>query len=158
MFVIGIDPGSRRVGYAVLKKGSRELIEAGVINIEKGKFKEKIISLKNGLENIFERYDISEVAIEDIFFAYNPKSVIKLAQFRGVILLWIIEKVGDFFEYTPLQIKRAITGKAKATKQQVAFMVKKILAIEVNQKYEDVTDAIAIALTHLQRKRKNEMH
>ena len=88
------------------------------------------------------------MAIEDIFYAHNPKTVLKLAQFRGALSLKILQIHGEFSEYTPLQIKKAVTGKAKAAKEQVAFMVKKMLGISKEIKPLDITDAIAIALTH----------
>ena len=83
-----------------------------------------------------------------MFYAYNPQSVLKLAQFRGALSLKILQIHGNFAEYTPLQVKKCVTGKAKADKEQVAFMVKKILGINKEIKPLDITDAIAIALTH----------
>ena len=74
--------------------------------------------------------------------------MLKLAQFRGALSLKILQLHGDFAEYTPLQVKKAVTGKAKAEKEQVAFMVKKILGITKEIKPLDITDAIAVALTH----------
>jgi len=95
--------------------------------------------------------DIDEVAIEDIFFAYNPKTVLKLAQFRGALSLRIIQKFGNFSEYTPLQVKKSVTGNGKASKESVAFMVKRILGIKVEIKPLDISDAMAIAICHSQR-------
>ncbi|EOB6307090.1 crossover junction endodeoxyribonuclease RuvC, partial [Campylobacter jejuni] len=95
-----------------------------------------------------KNHSFDEVAIEDIFFAYNPKTVLKLAQFRGALSLKILQIHGDFAEYTPLQVKKAVTGKAKATKEQVAFMVKRLLGLSKDIKPLDITDAIAVALTH----------
>ncbi len=86
-----------------------------------------------------------------MFFAFNPKSVIKLAQFRGAMSLKILQEIGNFAEYTPLQVKRAVTGNGKATKEQVNFMVKKLLNLKQEIKPLDITDAIAVALTHSQR-------
>jgi len=91
------------------------------------------------------------VAIEDIFYAHNPKTVLKLAQFRGALSLKILQEVGYFHEYTPLQVKKALTGKAKATKEQVSFMVRHILGIKKEIKPFDITDAMALAITHAQR-------
>ena len=83
-----------------------------------------------------------------MFYAHNPQSVLKLAQFRGALSLKILQVYGNFAEYTPLQVKKSVTGKAKAAKEQVAFMVKRILGINKEIKPLDITDAIAIALTH----------
>jgi crossover junction endodeoxyribonuclease RuvC len=130
--ILGIDPGTINCGYAVLEKNGRniKLIEAGLIKI---------------------KHDIDEVSIEDMFYAFNPKTVIKLAQFRGAISLKVLQEFGNFSEYTPLQVKQAVTGNGKATKEQVAFMVKRLLGIKQEIKPLDITDAIAIALTHSQR-------
>lgn len=150
MKILGVDPGSRFCGYAVLEMnmGKNSLVEAGLIKIKPSTLQYQITDLCEGLDLIFKAHKFDEVAIEDIFFAYNPKSVLKLAQFRGALSLKILQLHGEFAEYTPLQIKKAITGKAKATKEQVAFMVKRILGIQKDIKPLDITDAIAIALTH----------
>ena len=79
------------------------------------------------------------------------KTVIKLAQFRGALALKIIQEIGNFHEYTPLQVKKSLTGKAKAAKEQVAFMVKTHLGLKEEIRPLDITDAIAVAITHAQR-------
>ncbi|MCR8696577.1 MULTISPECIES: crossover junction endodeoxyribonuclease RuvC [Campylobacter] len=148
--ILGIDPGTRNCGYAIIEKiGNKKiLIEAGLIKIEQDSLQYQITQLCEGLDLIFKTHKIDAVAIEDIFFAYNPKTVLKLAQFRGALSLKILQIHGEFSEYTPLQIKKAVTGKAKAAKEQVAFMVKRMLGINKEIKPLDITDAIAIALTH----------
>lgn len=153
MKILGIDPGSRNCGYAIIEKeGSKtKLIEAGLIRIKERILQDQIMELVEGLDIIFKNHTIDEVAIEDIFFAFNPKTVLKLAQFRGALSLKILQVHGNFHEYTPLQVKKAVTGKAKAQKEQVAFMVGRILGIKQEIKPLDITDAIAIALTHSQR-------
>ena len=150
MKILGIDPGTRNCGYAIVEKvGNKKiLIEAGLIKIKQDSLQYQITQLCEGLDLIFKTYKIDEVAIEDIFYAHNPKTVLKLAQFRGALSLKILQVHGEFSEYTPLQIKKAVTGKAKAAKEQVAFMVKKMLGISKEIKPLDITDAIAIALTH----------
>ena len=150
MKILGIDPGSRNCGYAIVEKTARKtaLIEAGLIKIKPSTLQYQITELCEGLDVIFKNHEFGAVAIEDIFFAYNPKTVLKLAQFRGALSLKILQLHGDFAEYTPLQVKKAVTGKAKAEKEQVAFMVKKILGITKEIKPLDITDAIAVALTH----------
>jgi crossover junction endodeoxyribonuclease RuvC len=89
-----------------------------------------------------------------MFYAHNPKSVIKLAQFRGALSLKVLQEFGNFAEYTPLQVKKAVTGNGKAAKEQVAFMVKRLLGIKKEIKPLDITDAIAVAITHSQRIKK----
>lgn len=157
MNILGIDPGSRNCGYAILnlEKNSLKLVEAGLIKIKEKELQHAIIELVEGLELILKNNTVDQVAIEDIFYAHNPQTVLKLAQFRGALSLKILQEVGNFAEYTPLQVKKALTGKAKAQKEQVAFMVKRILGIKQEIKPLDVTDAIAVAITHSQRVKLN---
>jgi len=157
MYILGIDPGTRNLGYCVLKSNgvNNSLIEAGLIKIPKNELQIQIIDVVEAIDQILKNHKIDEVAIEDIFFAYNPKTVIKLAQFRGALSLKILQEVGYFYEYTPLQVKKALTGNGKAKKEQVAFMVKRVLNIKKEIKPLDITDAMAIALTHAQRIRFN---
>lgn len=153
--ILGIDPGTINCGYAIIEKDGREikLCEAGLVKIKSKILQEQIVEMIEGFDLIFKNHSIDEVAIEDMFYAYNPKSVIKLAQFRGAISLKVLQNFGNFHEYTPLQVKKAVTGNGKATKEQVSFMVKRLLGIKKEIKPLDITDAIAIALTHTQRLR-----
>lgn len=153
MLILGIDPGTSKCGYSVIRVENKKIFleEAGFIKIESGHLQEQIPQLIEGLDQVFRNHKIDEVAIEDIFFAHNPKTVIKLAQFRGALSLKIIQDLGNFHEYTPLQVKKAVTGKGKAAKEQVAYMVKILLGIKQEIKPLDITDAIAVAITHAQR-------
>ncbi len=154
MIILGIDPGTKNCGYSVLEKmgnspsSPKKLLEAGLIKITKDKLEYQITQLCEGIDLIFNSYKIDEVAIEDIFYAYNPQTVLKLAQFRGALLLKIMQIHGKFTAYTPLQVKKAVTGNGKAAKEQVSFMVRKMLGINKEIKPLDITDAIAIALAH----------
>ena len=151
MKILGIDPGTIKCGYAIIEtKPKLKLIDAGFIKIKEKKLQYQLSELIEGLDLIYNS-SIDEVAIEDIFYAYNPKTVLKLAQFRGALSLRILQIHGNFSEYTPLQIKKALTGNGKAKKEQVAFMVKRILGIKKEIKPFDITDAIAVAITHYQR-------
>jgi len=155
MTILGIDPGTRKMGYALisLDKGKIALIEAGLIKIKAEELQFQIPQMVEAFESIFKAHKIDEVAIEDIFYAHNPKTTIKLAQFRGAIMLLLIQQFGQFSEYTALQVKKALTGNGKATKEQVAFMAKRLLNIKKEIKPLDITDAIAVAITHSQRVR-----
>lgn len=150
MNILGIDPGTKNCGYAIIngEKNHLSLIEAGLIKIKETKLQYQIAEFNEGINIILQNHKVDSVAIEDIFYAYNPKTVIKLAQFRGAISFKIIQELGNFYEYTPLQVKKALTGNGKADKIQVAFMVKKMLNITKDIKPLDITDAIAIAITH----------
>ncbi len=153
MYILGIDPGTINCGYAIIKKSGQKvsLVEAGLIKIKEKELQYQIVQLVEAIDLIFKNHQIDEVAIEDIFYAFNPKTVIKLAQFRGALSLKILQLHGNFSEYTPLQVKKAVTGNGKAQKDQVAFMVKRILKINKEIKPLDITDAIAVAITHSQR-------
>ena len=153
MKVLGIDPGTRNLGFCVLEIGCEKftLVEAGILKFKSYVLKEQILELAVGIDLILENNMVDEVAIEDIFFAHNPKTTLKLAQFRGALCLKILLEVGNYEEYTPLQVKKAITGHGKATKEQVAFMVKRLLGIKKEIKPYDITDAMAVAITHAQR-------
>jgi len=155
MIILGIDPGTRNMGYALisLEKGKISLVEAGLIKIKADNLQFQIPQMVEAFESIFSKQKIDEVAIEDIFYAHNPATTIKLAQFRGAIMLTILQQFGQFNEYTALQVKKALTGKAKAGKEQVAFMVKRLLNIRKEIKPLDITDALAVAITHSQRMR-----
>ncbi len=160
MYILGIDPGSRNLGYCILKSNGvkNSLIEAGLIKIKSTTLQEQIVEMVEGFDIILKNHTIDEVAMEDIFFAFNPKTVIKLAQFRGALSLKMLQEIGYFYEYTPLQVKKALTGNGKATKEQVAFMVKRILNIKKEIKPLDITDAMAVAITHSQRLRSRNTH
>jgi crossover junction endodeoxyribonuclease RuvC len=153
MNILGIDPGSRNLGYCIIKWDgvNISLIEAGLLKIKASELQEQIVELVEGIDMILKSHTVDEVAIEDIFYAYNPKTVLKLAQFRGALSLKILQEVGYFYEYTPLQVKKAVTGNGKASKEQVAFMVKRLYGIKKEIKPLDISDAMAIAWTHLQR-------
>jgi crossover junction endodeoxyribonuclease RuvC len=153
MTILGIDPGTRKMGYALisLEKGKIALVEAGLIKIKAEELQFQIPQMVEAFESIFKNHKIDEVAIEDIFYAHNPKTTIKLAQFRGAIMLMLLQQFGQFNEYTALQVKQALTGNGKATKEQVAFMAKRLLNIKKEIKPLDITDAIAVAITHSQR-------
>jgi crossover junction endodeoxyribonuclease RuvC len=151
MRILGIDPGTIRCGYAIIETTPKlTLIDAGFIKITEKELQYQLAQLIEGLDIVLNN-QIDEVAIEDIFYAYNPKTVLKLAQFRGALSLRILQIHGNFSEYTPLQVKKAVTGNGKAKKEQVAFMVKRILGLKGEIKPLDITDAIAVAITHAQR-------
>ncbi len=153
MKILGIDPGTRNLGFCILELGCEKftLVEAGLLKFKSYILKEQILELVDGIDLILENNRVDEVAIEDIFFAHNPKTTLKLAQFRGALCLKVLLEVGNYEEYTPLQVKKAITGHGKATKEQVAFMVKRLLNLKREIKPYDITDAMAVAITHAQR-------
>ena len=148
-----MDPGTRNMGSVVISvaKGSIDVVEAGHTKMHKQDLHFQITHVAKGLDMKFEKHNVDDVAMEDIFYAHNPQTVLKLAQFRGAITLKLLQEFGQFAEYTPLQVKRALTGKAKAAKEQVAFMVQRLLGIKKEIRPLDISDAMAVAITHSQR-------
>jgi len=155
MIILGIDPGTRNMGYGLIKleNGKINLVEAGLIKMKAEDLQFQIPQMVEGISSLFKKHTIDEVAMEDIFYAHNPATTIKLAQFRGAIMLLLLQEFGQFSEYTALQVKKALTGKAKAGKEQVAFMVKRLLNIKKEIRPLDISDALAVAITHSQRVR-----
>jgi len=155
MVILGIDPGTRNMGYALisLEKGKISLVEAGLIKMKAEELQFQIPQMVEAITLLFKNHQVDEVAMEDIFYAHNPATTIKLAQFRGAIMLTLLQEFGQFHEYTALQVKKAITGNGKAKKEQVNFMVKRLLNIKKEIKPLDISDAMAVAITHSQRVR-----
>lgn len=149
MTILGIDPGTATIGYGVIKKNSNttELIAYGCIKTSpKLKTAERLSRLHNALNKIIKQYKPEIAAVEDIFFCKNIKTAIKVSQARGVILLTLDNAKLRIFEYTPLQIKQAITSYGKAEKIQVQKMVKTLLNLEKIPKPDDAADALAVAI------------
>lgn len=155
MKVIGIDCGLAITGWAVLEKNSNMLnkcprvINYGVIRTEAGmKNGERLSKLYDDLASLIKKYKPDAAAIEDLFYFKNQKTVIKVGQARGVTILAAQKLKLDIFDYTPLQVKQAVCGYGRATKDQVQRMVKAILRLEKIPKPDDAADALAIAICH----------
>lgn len=152
MRILGIDPGYGRVGWGVIstEKGKTEVLGFGTY--ETKAHTHMSLRLKNvyeALQRIITEYNPDEMAVEELFFTSNEKTVIHVAQGRGVILLAGETANILIAEYTPLEIKMAVTGYGRAEKKQVADIVKMLLHLEHTPKIDDTTDALATALTHL---------
>jgi len=150
--VLGIDPGTATTGWAVIeeKLGCLRAIAYGHINTPKEDSESaRLLEITGDLEKIVKKYKPKEAAIEKIFFFKNQKTVIPVSQARGAILLTLEQKNVKVFSYTPLQVKQALTGYGRAEKKQIQIMAKKILALKRLPKPDDVADAIAIAICHL---------
>lgn len=150
--VLGIDPGTATVGWAILDEvgGKVSAVAYGHISTSpENTTAERLFEVANDIGGIIETYMPQEAAVEDLFFFKNLKTVMKVSQARGSILLTLHEKCVNIFEYTPLQVKQAITGYGRAEKKQIQIMVQKILELRSIPKPDDAADAIAIALCHL---------
>ncbi len=149
MIILGIDPGYAIVGFGVIDSIGNKVLDYGVITTPKeDSMAKRLLSIEQSLSFIVEKYKPDVVAVEELFFFKNHKTVIPVAQARGVILLTCQKLVGNLFEYTPLQIKQALTGQGRAEKAQVQFMVKTILGLKEIPKPDDAADALAVALCH----------
>ncbi len=152
MVVIGVDPGTAISGYAVIESqaGNKKLREYGTIQTSPDiSMAERLVKVNLGLNEIISRYHPQVMAIEQIFFHKNNKTVITVAQSRGVLIMTAAAAGLDVAEYTPLQVKQAVVGYGGADKKQVQFMVQRILGLREIPKPDDAADAIAIALCHL---------
>jgi crossover junction endodeoxyribonuclease RuvC len=153
MRVLGIDPGFALVGFGVVEDNNGQLtaLDYGVISTPKDEsFSTRLGMIYKGMCDLIDTYKPDAIAIEELFFFKNQKTVIPVAEARGVIVLAGIQKLGNLYEYTPLQIKQALTGNGRAEKKQIQYMVTNILGLEKTPKPDDAADAVAVALTHLQ--------
>ncbi len=156
MIILGIDPGLATMGYALIKvlsNGQPAVIDYGCIETKKSQtFPERLLIIYCDLKKIIEKYHPDKVSIESVYFAKNAKTAIKVGEARGVAVLAAAESKKPVFEFTPLQVKQALTGYGQASKQQIQKMVKTILNLKDIPKPDDAADALAIALCCLQTK------
>ncbi|MDO8493298.1 MAG: crossover junction endodeoxyribonuclease RuvC [bacterium] len=154
MRVLGIDPGYERLGVAILEKNKNKeiLLFSDCFQTDKSEaLSERIFSLGQRVDELIKKWLPDALAIEKLFFTTNQKTAMGVAETKGV-LTYVAKSAGlTIHEYTPLQIKIAITGYGKATKEQMLYMLDKLLLIERKDKikHDDEFDAIAVALTCL---------
>ncbi len=149
--ILGIDPGTALVGWAVLRdnQGRVEALAYGhIATSPKLSLAARLAEIARDLRGIIREHQPDEAAVEELFFFKNQTTVMPVSQARGAILLTLHELGVRIFEYTPLQVKQALTGYGRADKQQVQLMVKNILGLKEIPKPDDTADAIAIALCH----------
>ena len=152
MIILGIDPGLAIVGYGVInvEKGKSTVIDYGVITTPKeDKVPVRLRKIYEGMNALLDKFQPDNIALEELFFNTNTTTGINVAQARGVILLAGTQRTKYLYEYTPLQVKQALTGWGRAEKKQIQFMVTKMLNLEKIPKPDDAADALAIALTHV---------
>jgi len=148
MIILGIDPGTARIGFGIIQKNNKlKLIDYGCIETSKNlKTPQRLIKLEKQLQEVIKKYKPKMVAVEDLFFFKNLKTAITVSQARGVILLTAAKLNVPISEYTPLQIKQAVTSYGRAEKRQVQRMVKMILNLKKIPKPDDAADALAAAI------------
>ena len=154
MRILGIDPGLATVGWGVIdvERGKPKVVSYGVILTPKDKkLPDRLSIIEEDIKQIISKYSPDEIALEELFFNTNITTGINVAQARGVILLTAVKACGGkLFEYTPLQIKQALTGYGRAEKRQIQEMTKTFLGLSKIPKPDDAADALAVALTHSQ--------
>ena len=153
MIILGIDPGIAIVGFGVIEKDNRgiRVIDYGVITTHKNtRTPVRLKQVYSGIMQLIEKYKPDAIALEELFFNNNVTTAINVAQARGVLLIAAANYTEQLYEYTPLQIKQALTGNGRAEKKQVQYMVKAILNLQSIPKPDDAADALAVALTHAQ--------
>ena len=151
MRILGIDPGFAITGYSIIDyQGNKfRLIDSGAVTTKAGtSFPIRLTKIYDDLSMIIDEYKPDAISVEELFFNNNAKTAINVAQARGVVLIVGCKKGVPTFEYTPLQIKQAVTGYGRADKIQVQRMVKTILNVESLPKLDDTTDSMAAAICH----------
>lgn len=150
--IIGIDPGTGILGFGIIdidKQGELKLIDAGVIRTPTYQDdSQRLYTIYEDLSDIIGETKPNIMSVEKLFFAQNVTTAMSVSQARGVVLLLGKQFKMDFFEYTPLQIKQAITGYGRATKAQIQEMVRIILKLKSIPEPDDCADALAAAICH----------
>jgi len=144
MLVLGIDPGSKRIGFGFVEKtgGQLKFVTADLLVRPKN-----LLEIKNQITSLIEKYKPNLLAVEKLYFSKNQKTALDVAEARGVIILSALEKNLTIAEFTPNEIKSAVTGYGLADKKAVAKMVRLSLNEPELNVIDDVTDALAIAIT-----------
>ena len=159
MRVMGIDPGSNCTGYGIVEEiqGNLQVVHWGSVkNKPSTSFPDRLKAIYDELVLTIQKFNPHEVAVEDLFFASNAKSALKLGQTRGAILLAATNENKPIAEYTPLEVKQAVVGYGRAEKEQVQDMVTALLKLKEKPEPFDSSDALAIAICHLHAASANE--
>ncbi len=153
MVILGIDPGYAIVGWGVIQyeSGRFSPIDFGAVITKAGmSFSARLEKIHTDLAAVIERYQPDVASVEKLYFQNNQKTAIEVAQARGVILLALQQGGVPFYEYTPLQVKSAVTGYGQAQKPQVMEMTRRLLRLKAVPKPDDTADALAMAICHAQ--------
>jgi crossover junction endodeoxyribonuclease RuvC len=149
--VLGIDCGSARTGYGVIESDGavHRMVAAGVIvTSAKSPFERRLAEIAGGLRSLIREHAPASGAVEEVFYAVNVKTALKLAHVRGVALLVIAEAGMEMAEYSPLEVKTSVVGYGRAEKCQVQTMVRSLLRLPETLDSEDACDALAVAICH----------
>ena len=156
MIILGIDPGLATLGYGVIEAENekRKLIQFGTLTTPAGQpMPQRLRAIFQGMNQLMDIYKPDDVAFEELFFSKNITTGMAVSAARGVALVAVVQRTDNLYEYTPMQIKQAVTGYGGADKHQVQMMVKMLLNMREIARPDDAADALAVALTHA-----NSMH
>lgn len=153
MIVLGVDPGTQVTGYGVVRGSSANdmtLIECGVIRTQaRDPLPSRLKEIHDGITELLARHKPDVMSIEDVFYARNVRTTVTLGHARGVILLAAEQQEARVHEVTPAEIKKAVVGAGGATKEQVQFMVTRLLHLKSAPKPSDAADGVAAALAYI---------
>ncbi|HAP36302.1 MAG TPA: crossover junction endodeoxyribonuclease RuvC [Bacteroidetes bacterium] len=151
MIILGVDPGTLIAGYGVIERNGNtiSLLDVGVIkNGSDVSMPLRLKKIYSTLCSVIDRFHPDEFAIETAFYSKNAQSALKIGQARGVSILASVNHEISVTEYSPREVKKAVTGKGAASKEQVQYMMMSMLKLKVTPKHFDSTDALAIAVCH----------
>lgn len=160
MIILGIDPGITSTGYGIIKLHDEgpTMESCGAIKPETGEsFPHRLNAIYDGVSRIISRYKPDLIAIEDVFYGKNIRATLSLGQARGVAILASVRAGIEISEYSPREVKKSVVGSGAASKEQVQFMVKELLQLEVPPASVDAADALAVALCHANKLSMNEI-
>lgn len=148
--VLGIDPGSRITGYGIIDAaaGSARYVASGAVTTAKGPFTSRLADIYSGVADVIAEHAPTTLAIEEVFFARNAQSALKLGQARGVAIAAAVAATLEVHEYAPRAVKLAVVGSGRASKAQVQYMVRAILGLDTEPQ-ADAADALAVAICHV---------
>ena len=153
MKVLGVDPGTAATGYGIVirqEDGATRLVECGVIRTSADDdLPQRLRQIHEGLAEVLDRHEPDVAAVESVFYGKNVRTTVLLGHARGAILLTAAQRDLEVADYSPAEIKNAIVGTGRATKEQVQFMVKKLLRLKAVPTPADAADGVAVALCHL---------
>ena len=153
MLVLGIDPGTAICGYGFVEaaQGNRLIPHeyGSVTTSSKARMQDRLLKIYDEIDALIKKYQPDAMGVEQLFFNRNVTTAIPVGQARGVVLLAAAKNNLEIVERTPLQVKQSVTGYGKATKEQVIYMVTKLLNLPAPPKPDDTADALAIAICTL---------
>ena len=151
MIILGIDPGLATLGYGVIEVNGdkRRMVQFGTLTTQAGQpMPQRLRAIFQGMNQLMDIYQPDDVAFEELFFSKNITTGMAVSAARGVALVAVVQRTENLYEYTPMQIKQAVTGYGGADKHQVQQMVKMLLNMKDIARPDDAADALAVALTH----------